>query len=432
MDMTKRRRTALVWLLLCASISVFWGYSIERASPYGLFDFKVVYYSARCLLQHSDPYKAGEPMRVYMADGGAPSDTLLGILSQYMYLPAAFIVSVPFAMLPYGLAHILWMTFTAGSLFLAAFLMWNLAGDSSPGVSLFLISFVLANSEILMKSGNPAGITVGLCVMAVWCFLEERFVPVGILCLAVSLAIKPHDSGLVWLYFLLAGGVYRKRALQTLALTVALSLPAVLWVTSVAPHWMQELHSNLQTVSQPGGLLNRDPDSTISRSCPSMIINLQSTISAFWNDPRFCNSVSYLVCGTLLLIGAIHTLRSRFSRPGAWMALAAIVPLTMLITYHRCYDAKLLLLTVPACAMLWAEGGPARWIALLVNTAGIVFTSDIPLEMINIAVGNRHVATAGLSAETLTAVLLRPTPLILLAMGIFYLWVYLRREPERG
>src|ERR1035441_9247950 len=109
MDMTKRRRTALVWLLLCASISVFWGYSIERASPYGLFDFKVVYYSARCLLQHSDPYKAGEPMRVYMADGGAPSDTLLGILSQYMYLPAAFIVSVPFAMLPYGLAHILWM-----------------------------------------------------------------------------------------------------------------------------------------------------------------------------------------------------------------------------------------------------------------------------------------------------------------------------------
>jgi hypothetical protein len=29
-------------------------------------------------------------------------------------------------------------------------------------------------------------------------------------------------------------------------------------------------------------------------------------------------------------------------------------------------------------------------------------------------------------------VLLRPTPLILLAMGIFYLWAYLRREPERG
>ena len=50
----------------------------------------------------------------------------------------------------------------------------------------------------------------------------------GILCMAVSLAIKPHDSGLVWFYFLLAGGVYRKRALQTLAVTVLLALPAIL------------------------------------------------------------------------------------------------------------------------------------------------------------------------------------------------------------
>jgi len=29
----------------------------------------------------------------------------------------------------------------------------------------------------------------------------------------------------------------------------------------------------------------------------------------------------------------------------------------MLVTYHRPFDAKLLLLAVPACAMLWAEGG---------------------------------------------------------------------------
>jgi len=430
--MTRRRRTALVWLLLCASISVFWGYSIERASPYGLFDFKGNYYSARCLLQHRDPYKTGEPLRFYLADGGASSDTLRGILSLNMYLPTSYIICVPFAMLPYGPAHILWMTFTAGSLFLAAFLMWNLAGDSSPGVSLFLICFVLANSEFLMKSGNPAGIAVGLCVVGAWCFLEERFVPAGIVCLAVSLAIKPHDSGLVWLYFLLAGGIYRKRALQTLALTVALSLPPVLWVTCVAPHWMQELHSNLQAASAPGGPLDLGLDNAISGSCPSMIISLQSTIIAFCKDPRFYNSISYFVCGTLLLIGAIHTLRARFSRRSAWLALAAVVPLTMLITYHRCYDAKLLLLSIPACALLWAEGGPVRWIALLVNTAGIVFTSDIPLEMISVATASTHRSTTGISGEILTSVLLRPTPLILLAMGIFYLWAYLRREPERG
>jgi hypothetical protein len=67
-----------------------------------------------------------------------------------------------------------------------------------------------------------------------------------------------------------------------------------------------------------------------------------------------------------------------------------------------------------------------------VNTAGIVFTSDIPLEMISVATASTHRSTTGISGEILTSVLLRPTPLILLAMGIFYLWAYLRREPERG
>lgn len=67
----------------------------------------------------------------------------------------------------------------------------------------------------------------------------------GILCLAASLMIRPHDSGLVWLYFLLPGGTYRKRALQTLAAILAVSLPTVLWVSSVAPYWAKELGTNL-------------------------------------------------------------------------------------------------------------------------------------------------------------------------------------------
>ena len=62
-------------------------------------------------------------------------------------------------------------------------------------------------------------------MVAVWCFIRERFVPAGILCLAVSLAVKPQDAGLVWLYFLLVGGVYPKRALQTLVAMLALGLP---------------------------------------------------------------------------------------------------------------------------------------------------------------------------------------------------------------
>jgi hypothetical protein len=46
----------------------------------------------------------------------------------------------------------------------------------------------------------------------------------------------------------------------------------------------------------------------------------------------------------------------------------------MLIIYHRQCDAKLLLLIVPACAMLWDSGRTIRWVALAATTLGVVLT----------------------------------------------------------
>jgi hypothetical protein len=261
--------------------------------------------------------------------------------------------------------------------------------------------------------------------MAVWCFLREQFVTVGVFCLAASLAIKPHDAGLVWLYFLLAGGVYRKRALQALAITVGLSVSALLWVTRVAPHWIEDWSANMATISGPNGLNNPGPGS-VTGNTAGMVIDLQALVAIFRDDPRIYNPISYAVCGVMLLIWAVTTLRSRFTPARAMFALAAIVPLTMLITYHRPYDAKLLLLTIPACAMVWAEGRAIRWFALLVSTMGIAMTGEVPLAALVILTNNLHFGTDGIFAQILKAVLMRPASLALLAMAVFYLWVYVR------
>jgi hypothetical protein len=429
--MTRTQRTALVCLLLSCGVSVFLGFYLERNMHDVMLDFKGIYYGTRCLFQHADPYKPGEPLRAYMADGERllpNEDGLRQNLTWDVYFPAASIFIAPFAMLPWGTAHLLWISFTAGSLIFAAFLIWNSGADFAPIISVGLICLILANSEILFLLGNTAGIVVSLCVVAVWCFLRERFIWAGILCLAFSLAIKPHDAGLVWLYFLLAGGIYRKRALQTLLATTVLAVLAILWVTPIAPHWMQELHSNILTACG----LNDPVFASAVRIGPCMIINLQSAIYIFRDDPRVYNLVSYLVCGALLLVWSVSTLRSRFSQRRAWLALAAVVPLTLLVTYHRPYDAKLLLLTVPACALLWSEGKPIRWIALLVTTAGIVSTADIPLTILLTLTRNLHISTVALSGQLLTVLLMRPIPLILLAMAIFYLWLYMRHAPEKG
>jgi hypothetical protein len=426
--MTRARLDGLYLLLLGSAVFLLLGVALESASRVATVDFRMTYYSARSLLEHCDPYQESEVLRIAQAEGGTrPWDTgSPRHVMQYIYLPTAFSLTIPFAMLPWGPAHLLWLTLTVGGLIFASTLMWLLCADGEPIVSGALIGFLLANSELLVITGNMAGIAIALCVVAVWCFVRGRFVLAGVLCLALSLASKPHDTGLVWLYFLLAGGVYRKRALQTLLVTVAISLPAVLWVWHVAPHWMQEWQFNVSALSARGAMSDPGLNSAGAHGLGGLV-SLQEVIGVYWNDPRIYNPATYLICAPLLLVWALATLRYRPSPRTVWLALAAIAALSMLPLYHRQQDTKLLLLTVPACAMLWAEGGLTGWLALLVNSAAFVLTGDLPWAILLGFVGHMRAPTTTLGTQMLTAVQVFPAPLILLVTGVFYLWVYVRR-----
>ncbi len=426
--MTKKRLDGMVVLLLGALVYVLIGIAWSRVSLITMGDFKVVYYSSKCLLQHGDPYSEHDVLRIYQAEGRErPSEPELDrqVKTRYFYPPTAFTFTIPFALLGFGAGQFLWMVLSAGSLILAAILMWDLGADFASIVAGALLGLFLMNSFWLFMIGNAAGIVVSLCAVATWCFLRERFVLAGVVCLTVSLAIKPHDSGLVWLFFLLAGGSFRKRALQTLLVLVALGLPVVLWVNHVSPHWLQEMRTNMSSFSGVGGITDPGPAGMAGRNMDSLV-ELQAAVSIFSDNPRIYDSVTYVICGTLLLVWGIATLRMPPSQARTWVALAVIAPLSLLPIYHLQHDAKLLLLTVPACAMLWAEGGTIGWLALLVTGAGIVINGDI-LSGLRITL-TRHflVPQTNLPSKILTAVLTRPAPLILLGMVVFYLWVYLR------
>ena len=218
--------------------------------------------------------------------------------------------------------------------------------------------------------------------------------------------------------------------MQTLLITAVLGFSAFLWHSHLSPTWMQDWSYNLSVDSAPGAAGAPGPASYAGHKA-SMVIDLQGPISVFRNDPRIYNPVSYLVCGALLLVWSVRTLTLRFSQSGAWFALAAVVPLSMLVTYHHTWDAKLLMLAIPACAILWAEGGRTGWLALLVTSAGVVLTADIPLTILLTLINNLHLFAAGLSGQILAALLMQPVQPILLAMGIFYLWVYVRYDPDR-
>jgi hypothetical protein len=163
-----------------------------------------------------------------------------------------------------------------------------------------------------------------------------------------------------------------------------------------------------------------------------MMVNLQTIISVFWDDPIIYNTATYFICGALLLIWSVTTLRFRSSPARLWLALAAIAALSMLPFYHRQQDTRLLLLTVPACVMLWTEGGLIGWLALMVNTAGFVLAGDIPWIVFYGLIDKVHLPATRLSGQILMAMQVFPVPLILLTMGIFYLWIYVRRCSTRA
>jgi len=145
MSLARTRWIVLACLLLCCGISVLWGSFLQRNSPHGMGDFKAVYYAARCLVQHRDPYKVGEPLRVYLAEGGGrvgPSDSLQEVLSLHIYPPTTFMITAPFAMLPWVPAQILWMVITIGSLLAASFLLWRIGANYDPVISGGLIGFL--------------------------------------------------------------------------------------------------------------------------------------------------------------------------------------------------------------------------------------------------------------------------------------------------
>jgi hypothetical protein len=391
-------------------------------------DFAAIYYGSRCVIDHQDPYRPDVFLKTYQAEGGRfPTDKIGSwtgaiVVTVGVNLPTTLFLVAPLALLPYATAQALWVSSMVVLLVIACYLIWNLSDSSGPVLSGFLIGIILANCSQMIMLGNAAGIAVSLCLVATCCLMKSRYTALAVILFALSLAIKPHDAGFVWLYLLLAGGVMRRRALQILAVTCAIGIAASIWIAPVSPHWMDELHRNHVFVSQLG--MTSDPSpSGVTSGNPGAILDLQAALSVLLPDPHSYNLAAYLIVGPLLGVWAWLVIRKRNTTEGMWLALAVIAVLSLLPVYHRAYDAKLLLLTAPAFAKLWAEGGARRWLSLGFTAGGVILTSDFFMAVL-VCLSRKPAFAPSLPGDKAITLFLLP-PLALLAMGCFYLWIFI-------
>jgi hypothetical protein len=428
MEMARAARDARYLMLIGIAAFLMMGAAVVSIKKDSARDLTTAYYRGVCLLTHCDPYSAADMEAIYANAGepAFPSDQERLVSTRNIYLPGEFPFVAPLALVPIQAARAFWIGLIAASFVLASFLMWKWGARYSALLSAGLVSFCLINSPTLFYFGNPAAFLVPFTIFAVWCFLENRFVFAGIFLLAVCLIFKPHNAAFVWMYFLLSSSRHRRQALWTAALVVAICIPAFVWASHISPNWLQEISSNLHILSAPG-----------SASDPSLphgtcgLINLQAVTSLFFTQPRAYDLAAYLICAPLLLLWLFLSLKPA-TPASVWLALASIAPLSLLPVYHRQYDAKLLLLAVPACAMLWYRRGIPGWVALGVTAAAFTLSGDFFAVALFGTVNHFHPLSAGPYGRLLTAILDFPVCLGILAMAVFYLWAYAREVLSPG
>lgn len=438
-----RALSLLIVLLGCFLFAVR-GYR-DQLTTLQSFDFKPVYSGARCLLDGCDPYDSPTLQREFLAHGGDPTDVRPFRRFNANYPPSALALAVPFALLPFGPAHLLWLAFSALLFSTAALLVADLciklfiefggaADGSSFALTVLLASFV-ASSTMLLMLAQPAGVALGLLGIAVWCLLRGRYPAFAVLAFALSLTLKPHLGALVWLFFFLArspvpgpatstvpSGLYRRRAFQIAAATLLLSLPGILWasIRPASAHWPSELRRNLAGIAARGNASDPGPANDEAHD----ITNLQAAFSVLKDEPHFYNTTALAIFSALFLLWALPVARTRPAPYRDLLALAAASSLTLLPLYHRQYDTRLLLLTFPSVGLLLASRHPLRWAALALTAVGTVVTSHSFPHLLQRLYPHP-------TGTLLTLVCFRAMPLFLLLLTCFYL-LCLYRAPAPG
>lgn len=419
------RRDGFYLMLLGSIFFLFMGFVHLSSDPIRLNDFRTAYFSGVCLLEPGcHPFQEADVDRLYrqrQVDHPLATDSDRTVITRNVYLPTAFVFTLPLAFLPFKLDLTLWALLIAAGSILAAFLMWQTSARHAPLLSAALLGYCLANGGSIFHFGNVAGIVVPLCIIAAWCFVEGRYIPVAVVCLTIGLAFKPHDVGLVWLFFLLAGGRYRRHALVTGGLFTMLAVPAVAWVTHISPHWLHEVSSNLDSISVPGGM---NYPGVIQGT--SMLTNLQTITSVIWLSARTYNLAAILIWLPFVLVWGFLVWKSNPTRESVWFALAAAAAFSLLPTYHRQYDAKLIMLAVPACAILWSRRGRAAWVGLLITGITFFLNADLPWIVAFTALDRIPILRDPANHQLVTALFDFPVPLSLLALGTFNLWAFAR------
>jgi hypothetical protein len=357
-DLLKARRdfVVLVLFLACSAFFINRGpYRAIRFSTTG--DFSTVYAAARCWLHGGNPYER-EALKSELSQAGAP----LAIqrdqdINPSVYLPAAMPWAASVSWLPWTIANVVWCLV---SLTVFGWSAWKVLCHSGfPTRAKWIAAsavLLFSPTYVGIYDGNPGVIAIGLIVGSICLAFEGRMLMSGF-ALGVAICFKPQLA-ICALGVLVLAKLWKAILVAIAVAAVSMTIGVlVLTGTGERSRWWQSEQRNLTVSFEPGGQSDPAPNSRVAWQ----FLNAQTLSSYFSTDRHIYDAAVWIGAGLLTL--AFLVMRRQKNSPAHWRDAAFCSAMTLIPTYHRYYDAQLLVLLLPLGILLWQAN--RRWVIIL-------------------------------------------------------------------
>jgi hypothetical protein len=282
-----------------------------------------------------------------------------------VYLPTAFPIIAPFAVLPWKAARLAWSLLSIAVFAYSAALLLRACKIEKTSARWLLAAGILFFSPTSsgLSTGNPSVVSCGLTLAAILLALRHRTVAAAIF-LGLAQSIKPQIS-LAGLAVFLLWGYWRTIAFSFVVPIVA-GLVSFLRVAQIGPYklWLLSLREGIATSSLPGGINDPSPANYFSYH----LINAAAVLSVWVRTPHIVSAVIWT--GTVLVAVLFLLFRNRDGGGVHWPRdMAFFCTLSLVPVYHRYYDAQLLLGILPfLCSRegIAQKRNRAIWVTLLI------------------------------------------------------------------
>ncbi|MES2391303.1 MAG: glycosyltransferase family 87 protein [Acidobacteriota bacterium] len=386
---SSRLKTLIAWLLVLFGA----GTLIANTIPLPhrkCVDFSNVFAGAVCLVHDCSPYRFDSVHSVLVQHGYDELTKDDWATQLPLYPPPTLVLFAPVTGFSFLTARLLVYLLMFAVCALACFRLVlaapTLAALSPLTRGAFLLVFCLSTApRWAIHSCNPVILSTGLLLYC--CFMEESasgWLPA--FCFAIAVLLKPQVALPFALPLWVKPANGKKMVLRGLALVVIVALATFMWCAQ-HPHlagWRAELGANLAFGSAAGNDMS-DFD-RISMRNPRL--NLSYMIGYFIQDRRLEQTLAslILIVGLAVLIFGLLKIRALFSPTRFSLGVAAASALTLLLVYHRGYDAVILTAAVPWTLKALADHRhrAAAWtIMFLIVTNWIMWEWYLPSSVVS-------------------------------------------------